>query len=95
MVGGLDYIAVGERLRGYRRQAQLTQKDLAGSVGITPSFVGQLERGEKVPSLETVAGLCDCLGISLDALVLGRRETRCDRQDCPMYRHMKRVLEQY
>ncbi len=67
----LDYRAMGIRIRQLRKQAHLTQADLAKDVGISTSFMGHIERGTRIASLETLVGLGDELEVSLDALVTG------------------------
>ena len=42
---------VGARLRAYRQQSRLSQEALAELAGVHPTYIGQLERGEKNASL--------------------------------------------
>ncbi len=67
----LDYEAMGKRVRLYRKQRKLTQADLAEAVGISTSFMGHIERGTRVASLETLLNLSETLGVTMDALVTG------------------------
>ena len=67
----LDYIAMGDRIKERRQALELTQGTLARQTGVTTSFIGHIERGEKLPSLETMARLSLALDVSLDWLVLG------------------------
>lgn len=67
----MDYVAMGRRIRAYRKQRGLTQAVLAKSVGISTSFIGHIERGTRITSLETLVGLSTILEVSLDALVMG------------------------
>lgn len=67
----LDYRAMGSRVRQLRKQNQLTQAELAKRVGISTSFLGHIERGTRIASLETLVGLSDMLDVSLDAIVIG------------------------
>jgi transcriptional regulator with XRE-family HTH domain len=53
----------GEALREYRRKADLTQEELAFRSGYHPTYIGQLERGKKSPSLRAIMGLADVLKI--------------------------------
>ena len=95
MSNRVDYTAMGRRLRERRRALRLTQEKLAERVGISSSFIGHLERAEKIPSLMTVADLCSELDVSMDELVLGKHNTRCDRAECPLYMEIRRVLDDY
>ncbi|MBV9281078.1 MAG: helix-turn-helix domain-containing protein, partial [Chloroflexi bacterium] len=56
--------SVAALLRGYRREAGLTQEELAERAGLSVRAIGNLERGEKhVPRKETVLLLADALGL--------------------------------
>lgn len=67
----LDYHSMGLRIRQLRKQHRLTQAELAQQVGISTSFMGHIERGTRIASLETLVGLSEQLNVSLDALVMG------------------------
>ena len=40
-------IEIGQRIRNYRSQQQLSQEELAEKCGLHPTYIGQVERGEK------------------------------------------------
>ncbi len=54
----------GQHIRYYRRGKKLSQEQLAEICGLHPTYIGQLERGEKNASIETVVQLCRGLGIT-------------------------------
>ena len=54
------FAAVLQRLR---RQRQWTLAKLAQRAGLTPTYVGILERGENLPSLTVIFDLCEVLGV--------------------------------
>ncbi len=58
----------GERLRCLRIQAGLSQEVLAERAGIHTTYVGQLERGEKNPTVDTVMKLCRGLGVPIEQM---------------------------
>lgn len=60
---------LGSRIRYYRKQKHLSQEELAELCDFHPTYIGQLERGEKNATLESVNKLCRGLGISLDELL--------------------------
>ena len=45
--------SIGKNLRKYRLERKLRQEDLAERAGLSTVYIGMVERGEKVPSLET------------------------------------------
>ena len=60
--------AVGQRIRNYRTQKGLSQEKLAELSGCHPTYIGQLERGEKNATLESIERIAAALGISLSKL---------------------------
>lgn len=60
-----DNYSIGKRLKELRGQYGLSQERLALQAGITPAYLGQIERGIKNPTVVTVERLCDALGVSL------------------------------
>lgn len=67
----MDYQDLGQRIRKLRREHDLTQEELAELVGISPSFMGHVERGSRVASLETLVALCNVLKVSPGYLLEG------------------------
>lgn len=55
------------RLKELREAAGMTQGELANKAGLTLDGLGQLERGRRQPSWETVCRLADALGVSTEA----------------------------
>lgn len=60
-------------LRRYRRKAGMTQEQLAGLAGISTSFLGMMEIGQKWPNVDMLVRIADALqvrpGEMVDALV--------------------------
>jgi transcriptional regulator with XRE-family HTH domain len=52
----------GENLRSEREKMGFTREFLADFTGITASYIGSLERGERTPSLATFLNICDFFG---------------------------------
>ena len=59
---------VGQRIRNYRTQLSLSQEKLAELSGCHPTYIGQLERGEKNATLESIDKVASSLKISLSKL---------------------------
>ncbi len=55
---------IGGKLKEERLRIGMNQKELADKVGLTPSFVSQLENDQVSPSLSTYVQICRALGIS-------------------------------
>lgn len=58
--------AFGDRLRTARRQAGLTQEQLAARAGIDRSAVSEIERGQRDARLSTLLRIETALGARLD-----------------------------
>ena len=57
---------VGERIRNYRKQAGITQESLALSANMGVSFLGDVERGKKKPSIDSLEKILSVLQISFE-----------------------------
>lgn len=49
----------------------MRQEDLAEKAGLSTNYIGMIERGEKLPSLETFIEIANMLGVSADMLLDG------------------------
>lgn len=59
---------IGERIRIARKKAGLSQEKLAELAGVHPTYVGQLERGEKNATIESIYRISSALNTPLDRL---------------------------
>ena len=68
--------SVGQRIRNYRTQLGWSQEKLAELSGCHPTYIGQLERGEKNATLESIEKIASAMNIPLSKLFekLGRKE---------------------
>ena len=62
-IGGTNmlYEEMGQRIRALRRAKRLTQQQLADMASMSPSFLGHVERGTRVLSVDTLMKLCEAL----------------------------------
>ncbi len=63
------YVAIGQRIRKARHDKLLTQESLAEKAGISASFLGHIERGSRIASIETLVRLANALDIDANALL--------------------------
>jgi len=56
---------IGNKIKDLRMKQGMSQRELAGKVGLTPSFVSQLESNQITPSLSSFLQICNTLGVSL------------------------------
>ena len=59
---------LGKRIRSYRAQAGLSQEKLAEAAGCHHTYIGQLERGEKNATVESIERVATALNIPLSKL---------------------------
>ena len=59
---------IGNRIRQLRNDIPISQEKLAHVAEIAPSFLGEIERNEKKPSIDTLEKISNALGISLSEL---------------------------
>jgi transcriptional regulator with XRE-family HTH domain len=62
---------IGERLRQARQAAEMTVREVARRVGVSPSLISQIERNKVTPSVSTLWSLVTVLGLSMGDLFDG------------------------
>ena len=67
----LDYGKMGMRIRQVRKTRGWSQDALAKKCGISMSFLGHIERGTRIMSLETFVNICMALEADADELLWG------------------------
>ena len=65
---GVPIATLGPRIRLARIAKGFSPRELAGQLGVSPSFVSQLENGKSQPSVATLYSLSRILEISIDGL---------------------------
>lgn len=82
----MDHISkiIGERIRNYRNRQGLSQEQLAEKCALHATYIGQLERGEKNATLESIEKVVKGLNISFETLFekiyIGENKTRIASQ---------------
>ena len=72
----MDAIEVGKRVKKYRERAGLTQNGLATKAGVAPSYIPDIEKGKKCPTVQTLGYICFGLGITLAEFFLDTDEQK-------------------
>ncbi len=60
---------LGQILKKLRTEHEQSQEAFAANIGLHRTYISQLERGLKSPSLRTLEKICKELGISLSELM--------------------------
>ncbi|WP_226038336.1 helix-turn-helix domain-containing protein [Aquibacillus saliphilus] len=58
----------GRRIKAYRKLKGYTQVQFARKLGISVSVIGEVERGNRIPSSSLLLQITDLLNISLEEL---------------------------
>ncbi|WP_317322306.1 helix-turn-helix transcriptional regulator [Subdoligranulum variabile] len=66
----MDAKAVGRRIKAAREGQNMSQEELAARVEIAPTHVSVIERGIKVPRLDTFVAIANVLEVSADSLLV-------------------------
>ncbi|MDO4741425.1 MAG: helix-turn-helix transcriptional regulator, partial [Eubacteriales bacterium] len=69
LLAKVDYKALGAQIRARRQYLHMTQAELAELAGISLQFMGNLERGLSIPSVETLVSLSYALAVTTDYLL--------------------------
>lgn len=67
----VDYKNIGIRIAQRRRELKMKQNQLAELTDLSNNHISNIENGHSIPSLETLAKICDVLNVTPDYLLLG------------------------
>ena len=65
----MNYDSIGKSIRSYRIKRKLRQEDLAEMTDLSVTYIGMVERGEKIPALETFIKILNALEVSADIIL--------------------------
>ncbi|MDU0935839.1 MAG: helix-turn-helix transcriptional regulator [Enterococcus faecalis] len=65
-------MSIGENIRNLRKSMNMTQDEFAHEIGISRSYLGDLENNRRNPSSETLKRISKKLGVSLLYLLQGK-----------------------
>ncbi len=65
----MELETIGKNIKKYRIEKKLRQEDLAEKTDLSANYIGMVERGEKIPSLETFISILNALEISADMVL--------------------------
>ena len=59
----MDLRYIGRNIRFYRTEQRASQEKLAERTGLSPNYIGMIERGEKIPSVKSLLKISAELGV--------------------------------
>ena len=65
MEGDEKVMGMGERVAEFRKDAKMTQEELAQKAGVSNGMIGQIERGTKTVSVQLAKSLAKIFGVDV------------------------------
>ena len=65
----MDKVALGKNIRAARKMRKMTLEGLAEKIDIGRVYLGEIERGKKLPSMKVFISLVEVLEVSADYLL--------------------------
>ncbi len=65
----MKHKSVGRRIREYREARYMKQEELAERTGLSVTYIGMIERGERTPHLDKFIEIANALEVSADLLL--------------------------
>lgn len=87
----MDAQAVGQRIKAAREAKGLTQEELAALVDLSPTHMSVIERGLKVPNLDSFVAIANALDVSADSLLLDVVDHAAESVACELSKQISRL----
>lgn len=89
----VDYKKIGLRIRKQRKEKGFSQEQLAEQAGVSLSFIGHIECGTRIASVETLARLSEALEMDMHYIVFGYPSGY--NADLGLLSDLKELLQRY
>ena len=94
-------VNMGIRIAQRRKELHLTQENLAEKMGVSLQTISCIELGKKAIRPENLANLCNCLNVTADYILYGKRGTqqtsdtvaKLSALDADAYRTVQALIE--
>lgn len=90
----MDQLKIGKFIAERRKNANLTQMQLAEKLNITDKAISKWERGITMPDVSIMLELCDILGISVNELLSGKKIEQTNDDGDKLLLDMAKEIEQ-
>ena len=67
----MDLSTIGKNIKNYRKQLNISQKQLAVRAGLSKAYICKIENGSKTPSLESFIKIANALRVPAELLLSG------------------------
>lgn len=89
----MKYESIGRNIRKYRLDRKLKQDELAEKAGLSSNYIGMVERGEKIPSLETLINILNSLDVSADMVLCDELSFRYKIKSSLLYEKIAKLSQ--
>lgn len=84
---------LGETVKQNRERLNMSQKELGGKVGVWDTYIGQIEKGEKIPSDELCWKIAQGLELKGQDLLLCAYIERSEGETRALFEQMRQLLD--
>ena len=77
----IDFVRVGNKISEYRKNANMTQDELADLLFVTRQALSKWENGKGVPSADMLLALCKIFNVSFEEILCLDEEIDVDKDD--------------
>ena len=90
--GNSAFLTFGEVIKRARK-GKFSQKEVAAEIGVWDTYVGQIEKGDKVPSDEVCVKLAEALDLDTKKLLLLAYEKRASGYARELFERVARIID--
>lgn len=90
----VNYEELGNRIRFRRQFLGLTQKEVAARINVAPSYFSNIERGLRIPSVDTLVAIANALDTGVDILLVDSLTNAIPRRSAEEMRVIQRYLRE-
>lgn len=90
----VDYTEMGNRIRYRRQLLGKTQKQVAEAINVAPSYYSNIERGIRIPSVDTLVAIANYLDTGVDLFLIDSLVNALPRRSSDEMRVIQRYLRE-
>lgn len=91
----MDRKEIGRKIEKLRKERKMSQYQLAMDAGLSTSYIPDLEKGLKCPTVETLDNICYALHISLVEFFTEPTESKSQNKLAALNDNQKRLLNDF
>ncbi|UMZ72553.1 helix-turn-helix domain-containing protein [Natranaerofaba carboxydovora] len=81
---------MGKRIRMERERLKMNRKKFSEHTGLSEYYIGQIERGERKMSIDSLLNISNCLHLSADYILKGKERTEEKKHENEIYQLLNR-----